>query len=97
MIRRRRVAVGLGVIVALILLSLPFQALGGRTVTGQLAPSGVTTGLPDGSLYVVEPGDTLASIAHRINPTGDQAALIRALRTTVGSSVVVPGEHIVLP
>ena len=62
-----------------------------------MAPSGVTTGLPDGSLYVVQPGDTLASIAHRINPAGDQAALVRALRTTVGSPVVVPGEHIVLP
>ncbi len=96
-IRRRRLVVGAGVIVAVLLLSFPLQALGGKTVTGQMAPSGVTTGLPDGSLYVVQPGDTLASIAHRINPAGDQAALVRALRTTVGSPVVVPGEHIVLP
>jgi hypothetical protein len=94
--RRRRLVLG-AVVVALVLLSFPLQALGGKTVTGQSAPSGVTAGLPDGSLYIVQPGDTLASIAHRINPGGDQAALIRALRTTVGSPVVVPGEHIVLP
>ena len=96
-VRRRRLAVVLGVLATLVILALPLQLIGSRTVTGQLAPGGITTGLPDGSVYVVQPGDSLTSIAHRINPGGDQAALIRALRTTVGSPVVVPGEHIVLP
>ena len=96
-VRRRRLALGLGVLTALVIVALPVQVFGSRTVTGQLAPGGITTGLPDGSVYVVQPGDSLTSIAHRINPGGDQAALIRALRTTVGSPVVVPGEHIVLP
>ena len=96
-LRRRRMLVGASVVAALLVLSLPIQALGGKTVTGQSALSGVTSGLPDGSIYVVQSGDTVSSIAHRINPDGDQAALVRALRTTVGSPVVVPGEHIVLP
>lgn len=95
--RRRRLVAILGVSAVLVLLALPLQVLGGKTVTGQMAPGGVTTGLPDGSVYVVRSGDTLTSIAQRINPSGDQAALVRALRMTVGSPVVVPGEHIVLP
>jgi LysM repeat protein len=95
--RRRSLAL-LGVAaVCIALLALPIKAMGSQTVTGQVTPNGVTTGLSDGSLYVVQPGDTLSSIALRINPEGDQAALVRALRSTVGSSVVVPGEHIVLP
>ena len=96
-VRRRRLLVCLLVGMAMVLLSLPVQFLGGQTSTGQVALSGVTSGLPDGSIYIVQSGDTLSSIAHRINPMGDQAVLVRALRTTVGSSVVVPGEHIVLP
>lgn len=95
--RRRRLVAILGVSAVLVLLALPLQVLGGKTVTGQMAPGGVTTGLPDGSVYVVRSGDTLTSIAQRMNPSGDQAALVRALRMTVGSPVVVPGEHIVLP
>ena len=96
-VRRRRLLVCLLVGMAMVLLSLPVQFLGGQTSTGQVALSGVTSGLPDGSIYIVQSGDTLSSIAHRINPMGDQAVLVRALRTTVGSSGVVPGEHIVLP
>lgn len=96
-VRRRRIAVGVFSALVLLVLSLPIQALGGITSTGKLAPSGVVGGLQDGSLYVVQPGDTVASIAHALNPTGDQAALQSKIRSIVGSSVVVPGEHVLLP
>lgn len=95
---RRRLVLGAVVAVALLAaLAVPVQALGGSTISGRSAATGVEAGLPDGSLYVVQEGDTLASIAHRMDPVGDQAALVAALRKTVGSSVVVPGERIVLP
>jgi Tfp pilus assembly protein FimV len=49
-----------------------------------------------GQVYVVKSGDTLASIAAQANP--DRAgALTQELAREVGSSVVVPGEHVFIP
>jgi hypothetical protein len=96
-VRRRRIVAGVAVGVLLVLLALPVQALGGVTATGKAAPGGVVAGLVDGSLYVVQPGDTVASVAHELNPAGDQGALQAKIRAVVGSSVLVPGEHILLP
>ena len=86
-VQRRRIVAGVAAGVLLVLLALPVQALGGVTATG----------LADGSLYVVQPGDTVASVAHELNPAGDQGALQAKIRGVVGSSVLVPGEHILLP
>ena len=96
-VQRRRVVAGVAAGVLLVLLALPVQALGGVTATGKAAPGGVVAGLADGSLYVVQPGDTVASVAHELNPAGDQGALQAKIRGVVGSSVLVPGEHILLP
>ena len=46
---------------------------------------------------MVQAGDTLASIARAINPSANQGQLINQMRAEVGSSVVVPGEHLILP
>jgi hypothetical protein len=46
--------------------------------------------------YVVQSGDTIGSIAKNVNPVNPsyaQALLVREL----GSSVVVPGEHVLIP
>jgi LysM repeat protein len=95
--RRRRllaVVVAIGVLVAL---ALPLRSLGAMTTSGVVTPAGAPAGLGDGMPYVVQSGDTLASIAKAINPNANQVKLISQMRAEVGSSVVVPGEHLILP
>lgn len=96
-IRRRRVALSVVVAAALVALALPISALGGRAVHPAL-----TTAVPvslsghQGPYYVVQPGDTLSSIAARIDPS-DPSQMAQRLAATTGSRTVVPGEHIHLP
>ena len=87
-VRRRRVVLGATVLGLLVLLALPIRALGGSTLA-QAAPS-------QGQVYVVKAGDTLASIAAQAAPTRADA-LTQQLAREVGSSVVVPGEHVFIP
>jgi hypothetical protein len=87
-VRRRRVVLGAVVLGLLVLLALPIRALGGSTLA-QAAPS-------QGQVYVVQAGDTLASIAAKANPT-QAGVLTQQLVREVGSSVVVPGEHVFIP
>lgn len=94
--RRRRSATALVVLVSVVLLVLPIRALGAVTVSGQQTPSGVPGGLADGLRYVVQPGDTLRSIAMRINP-GNVAHLEHELAASLGSATVVPGERVTIP
>jgi|HubBroStandDraft_1064217.scaffolds.fasta_scaffold401718_2 Tfp pilus assembly protein FimV len=91
LVRRRRAvmaAVATLVAVVLVLLALPVRQLGGST----LAQAGPTPG----QVYVVKAGDTLASIAARANRPR-AASLTSELVREVGSTVVVPGEHILIP
>lgn len=96
-LQRRRLAVGVLVTIVLIALALPLSALGGRAVH-----PATTTAVPvslsghQGPYYVVQPGDTLASIAARIDPS-NPSQMAQRLATTVGSTTIVPGEHIHLP
>ncbi|HEY1652346.1 MAG TPA: LysM domain-containing protein [Acidimicrobiales bacterium] len=87
-VRRRRVVVGAVVLGLLVLLALPIRALGGSTLA-QAAPS-------SGQVYIVKAGDTLASIAAQADPAR-AGSLTQQLSHEVGSSIVVPGEHIFIP
>jgi Tfp pilus assembly protein FimV len=87
-VRRRRVVLGAVVLVLLVLLALPVRAFGGST----LAQAPPTTGQE----YVVKSGDTLASIAAQVSPSR-AGQLTQELAREVGSSVVVPGEHVFIP
>ena len=49
-----------------------------------------------GQVYIVKPGDSLASIARQADPS-HAATLASSLARVVGSSVVVPGEHVQIP
>jgi len=82
---RRRVVLGAVVLGLLVLLALPIQAFAGSTV----APAPPTKG----QVYVVKSGDTLARIAAEASPAR-AGLLTRELAREVGSSVVVPGEHV---
>lgn len=96
-VRRRRLVLAAIVTALVLVLALPLRSLGTVTTSGVVTPGGTPSGLGDGTPYVVQPGDTLASIARAINPSGDQSKLVSELRSEVGSSVVVPGEHVILP
>jgi hypothetical protein len=87
-VRRRRVVVGAVVAILLVLLALPIRALGGSTLA-QAAPA-------HGQEYIVKAGDTLASIATRVEPT-NPASLTGQLVHETGTDSVVPGEHIFIP
>jgi hypothetical protein len=94
--RRRRTA-GFGIVlVALVLLAMPLRALGAVTLDGRATPNGTVAGLAPGALYVVQAGDTMTSIARRVNPAA-APAIARELVASTGSSTVVPGEHVVIP
>jgi hypothetical protein len=86
--RRRRAALAGFVVALLILLALPISALGGKTIAGA-APTA-------GHVYVVQSGDTLASIAQRVD-ADNVGVMTQRLAHEVGSSYVVPGEHLLIP
>lgn len=94
--RRRRLFLSLGVGVAVVLLALPVTALGGRPATPPASPSTAVV-VPGSTVYVVQPGDTLWSIATAFDHGGDPRPLAEAIAKETGSAVVVPGERIRLP
>jgi Tfp pilus assembly protein FimV len=49
------------------------------------------------ALYVVQPGDTLWTIAQRLVPGADPRPVEARLAAQVGSETIVPGERVVLP
>jgi 4-hydroxy-3-methylbut-2-en-1-yl diphosphate synthase IspG/GcpE len=94
--RRRRAAGVVVTLAAVALLALPIHVLGAVTLAGQETPGAVPAGLAPGSVVVVQPGDTVRSLAMRINPSA-AAQIARAIVAEVGSPTLVPGEHVVVP
>jgi len=92
--RRFLAAVVLGLLVSA--LSLLGGELIGRVTGTTGAPAVAAVGEP--IVYVVQPGDTLWSIAGSINPDGrDLRATVDRLVDAAGGSVLQPGQRIVLP
>jgi hypothetical protein len=94
--RRRRALLVSTVIVSVVILAWPGHAFGGETGLGTAADASSTAALSAGMVYVVQPGDTVSSIARLIEP-GDPALARRALVAELGADVVVPGEHVLIP
>ena len=89
--RRRTLLATMGLL--LVGLALPLSGTGGNShATGSALAE---TGHP--VTYTVRPGDTLWTIAERVDPSADPRPLVARLAAQTGSDNVVPGERIVLP
>jgi len=94
--RRRRTLAAVALVGAITFLAWPGAALGGVTGAGLPTDVAGSSTLASGEVYVVQPGDTVNSIAQLMNPIDPRvarAALVREL----GASVVVTGEHVLIP
>jgi hypothetical protein len=94
--RRRRTLVALGLVLGLAILAFPGHAFGGVTGAGLSTDLANSSVLASGMAYVVQPGDTVNSIAKLMNPV-DPSLARTALVHQIDSTVVVAGEHIVVP
>ena len=94
--RRRRTAIALLLVIGLVILAWPGHAFGSTTNTGLSTDLANSSVLAPGMLYVVQPGDSISSIAAKVNPV-EPALARRALVHELGSSYVVPGEHVLIP
>jgi len=52
---------------------------------------------PATAVYVVQPGDTLWTLARRAHPTGDLRPVVGRLTAALGGRALRPGQRIVLP
>jgi len=87
--RRRAVAVAIG-LAALVMAGKAGAALGG-------SPLAVPERRPATSPYVVQPGDSLWSIAAHFEPGRDPRPLVDALAAARRGAPLVPGEVITRP
>jgi hypothetical protein len=94
--RRRRAVLAVGVIVSVVILAWPGHAFGGETGAGLSVDQANSTVLASGMVYVVQPGNTVNTIARLMNPWNPDVAR-SALVHELGSDVVVPGEHVLVP
>jgi len=95
-LRRRHILLGIVALLAAIALAVPWGTKADPTLAVPAA-AGVGTTLSPHSVYVVQPGDTLVSIAQRIGPSSGRRAALTALNAEVGGAGVRPGERLVLP
>lgn len=99
-----RLPVVVAVAVLLVLVVAGVLALGRGAFTGlaPAPPSAATASAPAGGSLggrrvVVRSGDTLWSIARRLQPNGDVRSLVDRLVIANGSSTVWPGDRIAVP
>jgi hypothetical protein len=94
--RRRRTLLALVLVLGLVILAWPGHAFGGETGAGLPTDLANSSVLASGMNYTVQPGDSLDSIARMINPVDPNVARVDLVRE-LDSSVVVPGERILIP
>jgi nucleoid-associated protein YgaU len=87
---RRRLVAGAVALAALVMAGKAGAALGG-------SPLAVPERTPAATRHVVQPGDSLWSIAERFEPGSDPRPVVDALVAARGSGPLVPGEVVVRP
>jgi hypothetical protein len=94
--RRRRTLAALALVGGVTFLAWPGSALGGLTGAGLSTDLAGSSTLASGEIYVVLSGDSVTSIARLMNPLSPRVARV-ALVHELGTAVVVPGEHVLIP
>jgi hypothetical protein len=95
---RPLVAIAAGLVLVLALMAGTVAI--GRGALAGLAPAPATAGAPAGAsgrTVVVAPGDTLWSIARRLQPTGDVRPLVDRLAAANGGPAIAAGDQLVVP
>ena len=91
---RRRLAV-LGAALSLLVLPAIVVATAGSSATVRPASTPAAPGVaPAASVYVVQPGDTLWSIAHQLEPQADPRDVVDHLVELNGSGALQPGQRL---
>lgn len=101
-IRRRRLGAATILLVLGFLLvvgALDVQAVLGRTGSGPLSAAGARPGmqLASDQVWVVQPGDTVWSIAQAAEPGADVRALVDEIDAELKGAPIYPGERIRIP
>jgi hypothetical protein len=105
--RRRRLAV-LGAALTVVLLGALLLSLAGRSGSSdvRITPADAVIvhepaaygasgqGVPTRAVYVVQPGDTIWSIAHDLDPTGDTRAMVDRIAALNGGAGLEPGQRL---
>lgn len=94
--RRARLLLGTAAALIVVALALPWSGAGGRPLATP-GPARVGDPVVAHSVYIVQPGDTLWTIAQRLCPGGDPRPVEAQLEAEVGGDTIVPGERLVLP
>lgn len=93
--RRRRIVVGLALATVVAVVILLANAAVARTAGGGDPSSVAGTSQP--AVHVVQPGDTLWSIARELEPEGDVRLVVDRLADLNGGAPLVVGQRLALP
>ena len=94
--RRRRTFFALSALIAVVALAWPGSAFGGVTKYNVNMDVAMNSRYHSGTVYIVGEHDTIDTIARAVSPQHPELvrqALVQSLR----SSVVTPGEHVLIP
>jgi len=101
-IRRRRLGAAcvlLGIGLLMMVGTLAVQGALGRTGSGPLtvAGAGPALHLASDQVWVVQPGDTVWSIAQAVEPGADVRSLVDRIDAQLKGAPLYPGERILIP
>lgn len=83
---------------AVLVAALLALGIGAGTFSGLVPTPGTgSVAAADGTVVVVEPGDSVWSIARSLQPEGDVRPLVHRIVQVNGSRLLQPGQEIVVP